>query len=91
LVAVEFEGDDSWLRGPEVDEVRAAEDGVHLLLREGADHQAILHRGVAAGVRIDRFDLVEPRLHEIFVRHAGGASNDDESTPVNLGDRREVD
>jgi ABC-2 type transport system ATP-binding protein len=91
LVAVEFEGDDSWLRGPEVDEVRAAEDGVHLLLREGADHQAILHRGVAAGVRIDRFDLVEPRLHEIFVRHAGGATNDDESTPVNLGDRREVD
>ena len=39
------------------------------------DHQAILHRGVAAGVRIDRFDLVEPRLHEIFVRHAGEPNN----------------
>ena len=91
LVAVEFEGDDSWLRGPEVDEIRAAEDGVHLLLREGADHQAILHRGVAAGVRIDRFDLVEPRLHEIFVRHAGGATNGDESAPDSLAERREVD
>jgi len=75
LVAVEFEGDDRWLDGPEVAEIREVEDGVHLLLREGADHQAILHRGVAAGVRIDRFDLVEPRLHEIFVRHAGVPNN----------------
>ncbi|MFH1765529.1 MAG: ATP-binding cassette domain-containing protein [Gemmatimonadota bacterium] len=72
LVALEFEGDDAWLRGPEVAEIRRVEGGIHLCLKEGADHQAILRRGVAAGVRIDRFDLVEPRLHEIFVRHAGG-------------------
>lgn len=71
LVAVEFEGDDGWLRGPEVSEIRSVGDSVHLVLKEGADHQAILRRGVAAGVRIDRFELVEPRLHEIFVRHAG--------------------
>jgi ABC-2 type transport system ATP-binding protein len=75
LVAVEFEGDAGWLRGPEVREIQAVEDGIHLLLKEGADHQAILRRGVAAGVRIDRFDLVEPRLHEIFVRHAGEPEN----------------
>ncbi len=75
LVAVEFEGEDSWLRGPEVREIVEAEDGIHLVLKEGADHQAILRRGVAAGVRIDRFDLVEPRLHEIFVRHAGEPNN----------------
>lgn len=71
LVAVEFHGDDRWLRGPEVRDIREEEDGVYLVLHEGADHQEILRRGVAAGVRIDRFDLVEPRLHEIFVRHAG--------------------
>jgi len=71
LVAVEFHGDDRWLRGPEVREVREGEDCSYLVLHEGADHQEILRRGVAAGVRIDRFDLVEPRLHEIFVRHAG--------------------
>ncbi len=75
LVAVEFEGSDSWLRGPEVAEIREEEDAIHLVLREGADHQEILRRGVAAGVRIDRFDLVEPRLHEIFVRHAGELDN----------------
>lgn len=71
LVAVEFHGDDRWLRGPEVKEIQKGEDCVHLMLHEGADHQEVLRRGVAAGARIDRFDLVEPRLHEIFVRHAG--------------------
>jgi len=71
LLSVEFEGDDAWLRGPEVSGIQEAENGIHLLLKDGADHQAILRRGVAAGVRIHRFDLVEPRLHEIFVRHAG--------------------
>jgi ABC-2 type transport system ATP-binding protein len=71
IVAVEFEGGDRWLRGPEVEDVREARHGTYVLLREGADHQEILRRGVEAGVRIHRFDLVEPRLHEIFVRHAG--------------------
>jgi ABC-2 type transport system ATP-binding protein len=74
LVAVEFVG----------------EDGVHLVLRDGADHQAILRRGVAAGVRIDRFDLVEPRLHEIFVRHAGSPENGDASSPDTGGYGRGV-
>lgn len=71
LVAVQFQGDSAWLRGPEVEKVLEMEEGVQLVLKEGGDHQAILRRGVEAGVRIDRFDLVEPRLHEIFVRHAG--------------------
>jgi ABC-2 type transport system ATP-binding protein len=80
LVAVEFEGSEAWLRGPEVTEIEAFEGGAFLTLREGADHQAILRRGVEAGVRIDRFDLVEPRLHEIFVRHAGEPNEDEAST-----------
>ena len=61
--------------------------GLHLLLRDGADHQAILHRGVQAGANILRFDLVEPRLHEIFVRHAGADAVGDAGLPqdANLG------
>jgi ABC-2 type transport system ATP-binding protein len=90
LVAVEFVGDDRWLEGPEVREIHTTEDGVHLVLREGADHQAILRRGVAAGVRIDRFDLVEPRLHEIFVRHAGSPENGGASSPDIGGYGREL-
>ncbi|MBT8488591.1 MAG: ATP-binding cassette domain-containing protein [Gemmatimonadetes bacterium] len=71
VVAVEFEGPDDWLRGPEIERVEVAGGGLHLILRDGADHQEILKRGVSAGARFLRFDLVEPRLHEIFVRHAG--------------------
>lgn len=71
VVAVEFEGPDGWLEGPEVERVEAVNGGLHLILRDGADHQELLRRGVSAGARFLRFDLVEPRLHEIFVRHAG--------------------
>lgn len=83
LVAVEFEGPDQWIRGPEVDHIEEVNGGLHLLLRDGADHQAILHRGVQAGANILRFDLVEPRLHEIFVRHAGADAVGDAGLPQN--------
>ncbi len=78
-VAIEFEGPDSWIQGPEVDRVEQGDDGLHLILRDGFDHQPILARAVNSGARILRFDLVEPRLHEIFVRHAGGRAVGDAS------------
>jgi len=83
VVAVEFEGPDDWIRGPEVDRIEAIDNGLNLILRDGADHQAILHRGVASGARILRFDLVEPRLHEIFIRHAGADAVGDAGMPSN--------
>jgi len=71
VVALEFTGPDHWVGGPEIASIEHVNGGLHLILAEGADHQAILRRGVQAGAEILRFDLVEPRLHEIFVRHAG--------------------
>jgi ABC-2 type transport system ATP-binding protein len=85
VVAVEFEGPDTWLDGPEIDHVERVNGGLHLLLRDGADHQPILERAVASGARILRFDLVEPRLHEIFVRHAGGDAVGNAGLPVRSG------
>ncbi len=90
VVAVEFQGDEGWIRGPEVQEIQPGEGAVHLILREGADYQEILRRGVAAGVRIDRFDLVEPRLHEIFVRHAGAHQGEGAVSGIRPGMEREV-
>jgi ABC-2 type transport system ATP-binding protein len=90
LVALEFQGDGRWLPGPEVAAIRPFRGGVHLLLKDGADHQSVLRRGVEAGARINRFELVEPRLHEIFVRHAGEAAEDAEAgedTSMRLGRR----
>jgi ABC-2 type transport system ATP-binding protein len=77
VVAVEFEGPDRWVDGPEIARSERVNGGLHLVLHDGADHQAILRRGVQAGAEILRFELVEPRLHEIFVRHAGGGADDD--------------
>ncbi len=85
LVALEFDGPDRWLQGPEIAAVET-ENGVLLLrLHEGADHQAILRRGVEAGATIYRFDLVEPRLHDIFVRHAGDGAIRDAGAPRRVG------
>ena len=70
-VGVEFEGPASWIRGPEVADVEEMGRWTKLLLHEGADHQPILERALAARARILRFELLEPTLHEIFVRYAG--------------------
>ena len=85
VVAIEFEGPDDWLRGPEVTRIEESNGDVHLILADGADPQAILQRGVQAGARILRFDLVEPRLHEIFVRHAGADAVGDAGMPAGSG------
>ena len=77
VVAVRFEGDAHWIGGPEVQSVEETPDCLMLLLRDGADPQEVLRRGVAHGARIHRFEVVEPRLHEIFVRHAGREVADD--------------
>jgi len=82
VVAVAFEGPDGWLAGPEVAHAEEVGPEIHLVLEEGADHQAILRRGVEAGAVIHRFDLVEPRLHEIFVRHAGAEAVGEAGLPA---------
>lgn len=81
VVAVAFEGPEAWLDGPGVSRREAVGDAIHLLLTDDADPQAILRRGLAAGAEIRRFELVEPRLHEIFVRHAGADTAVDAGVP----------
>jgi ABC-2 type transport system ATP-binding protein len=82
VVLVEFEGPDAWIHGPEVNEVVPVDGGFRLMLKDGADHQPILERAVRSNARILRFDLVEPRLHEIFVRHAGAGAVGDAGMPA---------
>ena len=77
VVAVSFEGPSDWLAGPEVMRQEAGPGAVHLVLHEGADPKGILRRGVASGAAIHRFEVVEPRLHEIFLRHVGGRAEEE--------------
>lgn len=71
VVAVEFNGPDGWLEGPEIEAYEWVKGTLHLVLGDPDAHQAVLRSAMAAGAEILRFDLVEPRLHEIFVRHVG--------------------
>ncbi len=74
VVAVEFGGPDHWLAAPEIAHVEPRNGALHLVLADPSAHQVVLRRALAAGAEVRRFDLVEPSLHEIFVRHAGAAS-----------------
>ena len=77
VVAMEFEGDDPELDWPGVSEVEHVGDALHLTLADGAQPDELLARAVAEGASLRRFELLEPRLHEIFVRHAGHPGDDD--------------
>jgi len=81
-VAMSFDGEGRFLDAPDLVE-RVADYGqyVEVQLREGADPQTLLTRAVEAGVRISRFELVEPSLREIFIEKAteAGLSPVDES------------
>jgi ABC-2 type transport system ATP-binding protein len=65
---IEFSGDDDFLNRPELlAKVDRYGPVVEARLRPGADPQEILQAAVARGVRISRFELVEPPLNEIFI------------------------
>ena len=46
-----------------------------ILLQDGADAQEVLKRALSAGVRVNRFELVEPSLNEIFIESVTGKSS----------------
>ena len=62
-----YEGDGAFLAGlPGVLKVSDFGRYVEIKMAEGADPQAIL-REAAARLRVSRFEVVEPSLHDIFV------------------------
>jgi ABC-2 type transport system ATP-binding protein len=46
-------------------------------LAEGADPQTLLRRIVEAGARVQRFELVQPSLHQIFLERVGASGIED--------------
>ena len=72
VVAVDFNGPDGWLSSPEIRSVERTGGVLHLVLEDSGAHQTVLRRALDEGAEILRFDIVEPRLHDIFVRHVGG-------------------
>jgi ABC-2 type transport system ATP-binding protein len=67
-VALQFEGGDSLLNDPAlVANVRQNGDDIEVLLAPEANPQTLLKRLVELGATVNRFELVEPSLHDIFI------------------------
>jgi ABC-2 type transport system ATP-binding protein len=73
-IALEFEGDASFLNDPMVAQFTNYGNRTDVRLRDGADPQRLL-RLAADHTRIFRFELMEPSLEEIFLRTVGGKPN----------------
>ena len=87
-IALEFDDDPSGRGGSErsgemereigswrgVAGVARAGDAWHLSLDDAAAARSVLAAAVESGAELRRFELLEPTLHEIFVRHAGSAA-----------------
>jgi len=71
---IEYSGDGNFLDLPElVESVNHYGTVTEAKLKTGADPQEILKTAVARGVRISRFELVEPPLNDIFIEKVGEA------------------
>lgn len=71
-IQLDYDGDGAVLNGlPGVVRVNDSGKQAELTLESGADSQAILARLVGK-VKVRRFDIREPSLHEVFVRAVGG-------------------
>ncbi len=84
-VAIAFEGDGGFLDAPSLVE-RVSDHGQYVEVRvaEGADPQELLTRAIQTGVRISRFELVEPSLRQIFLEKAeeeGLAAGNEQGRP----------
>ncbi len=64
---IEFSGPDAFLNSPAVASVNRFRSGVEAKLKPGSDPQELLRSAVQSGARIDRFELLEPSLNDIFI------------------------
>jgi ABC-2 type transport system ATP-binding protein len=72
-VRIEFAGPDGFLNHPAVASVNRFGTGAEAKLKPGADAQEVLKAAVESGARIDRFELLEPSLNDIFIEKTSHA------------------
>jgi ABC-2 type transport system ATP-binding protein len=74
-VILDYEGPDSFLTDDLVKRHNQFPNYSEILLQDGADAQEVLKRALTAGARVNRFELVEPSLNEIFIESVTGKSS----------------
>jgi ABC-2 type transport system ATP-binding protein len=67
-------GSDFLSKSPIVEKINRYGEVIEAKLRPNADPQEILKAAVAQDIRINRFELVEPPLNDIFIEIVGGAN-----------------
>jgi ABC-2 type transport system ATP-binding protein len=72
-VHIEFTGPDGFLTHPAIASVNRFGSGAEAKMKPGADPQDVLKGALEAGARIQRFELLEPSLNEIFIEKTGHA------------------
>jgi ABC-2 type transport system ATP-binding protein len=66
-VRIGFEGDDAFLTSDLIKKQNRFANYSEVQLQDGTDAQDVLQRALAAGVRVNHFELVEPSLNDIFI------------------------
>jgi ABC-2 type transport system ATP-binding protein len=87
VAAIEFEGPDDWLAGPGLEGFERTPRGARVRLADHIDPHSVLETAMTAGARIRGFRMVEPRLHEIFVRHVGTTPQAEGDSPADAPTR----
>jgi ABC-2 type transport system ATP-binding protein len=74
-VILDHEGPDSFLQSDLVKQHKRFPNYSEILLNDSADAQEVLKSAIAAGARVNRFELVEPSLNEIFIESVTGKAS----------------
>jgi ABC-2 type transport system ATP-binding protein len=70
-----FSGDDSFLRHPGVVEAKNYSGIAEIKLQDEASAQAVLADALSHGTSVQRFEVMEPTLEEIFIESVGGQAD----------------
>jgi len=73
-VILDYDGHNSFLSDDLVKRANRFTNYSEIVLKDGADPQEVLRRALSAGARINRFELVEPSLNDIFIECVTGQS-----------------
>ncbi len=86
-VIIDYEDGDGFLTDDLVKRQNRFANHSELTLNEDADPQEILRRAISAGARINRFEIVEPSLNEIFIESVTKRGEKAEVQSVKAEDR----
>ncbi|MCI0665650.1 MAG: ATP-binding cassette domain-containing protein [Acidobacteria bacterium] len=77
LALLGFSGNDSFLANELFGQVNKHRDHIEVVLKDPTDGQELLRQALSAGAVINRFQMVEPSLNDIFIKTVGAKNGED--------------